>query len=358
VPRFAANVILLLCSALLALLLAEGVARWFLPHPIVGLHPDSRQEIRVRGRPPAIYSTNSLGLRGDQPPSARSGLQTIIAIGGSTTHCRFLDDTETWPARLQQDLRAAGADVWVGNGGLEGHSTNAHLYFMRQIVAPLRPGTAVFLIGINDLLYSLGVPSPERWWQAGARLPATRSRLLQLLAVVLQRMRAPRAQVIHRPWFRDRLLSGPSRAELFVKRAQDGLRHYLENVHQLASEARALGIRPVFLTQPTLYEDTPRWLARRVPVQFADPRLEISGAQAAALLGVYNHALLGLCQTERFDCFDLASHVSHDPRYFYDWVHFETAGAALVAEEVAKFLLSHGIVTTRMAPAGRAMRSR
>jgi lysophospholipase L1-like esterase len=356
-------VILLLCSSLLALLVAEGVARWFLPYPIVGLYPNTRQEVRARGRPPAILSTNSLGLRGDEPPPAGSGIQTIIAIGGSTTHCWFLDDAETWPARLQQDLRAAGANVWVGNGGLEGHSTNSHLYFVREIVAPLRPGTTVFLVGINDLLYALegarpGLFGSEKWWEADARLLATRSRLLQLLAVALQRVRAPRAQVIHRPWSKDRPLSGPSPGGLFAKRAQDELRHYLDNVRQLASEATALGIHPVFLTQPTLYEDTPRWLARKAPVRFAGPRLQISAAQIAALLGVYNRALLDLCRTEGLDCLDLASHVPHDPRYFYDWVHFDAAGAALVAEEVAKFLLSHGIVTTQTSTATRAMRSR
>lgn len=251
---------------MLSLLIAEGMVRLVFPHPIVGGYPHIRQSIELNGRPSAIYTTNSLGLRGDEPPARASGRHTIMAVGGSTTHCWFLADEDTWPARLQTGLRSAGADVWVGNGGVEGHSTNAHLSFVREVVAELRPETVVFLVGINDLLISLekrssgGVHSAELDWER--HLGVAHSRLLQVLAAVLRRVGQPAAEVVYRPWSEDRPLATPARPSSLTARAWIGLGRYRANLRELARETRALGARPVFLTQPMLYDDTPFWRGR------------------------------------------------------------------------------------------------
>ena len=50
----------------------------------------------------SVYTTNEVGIRGDPYPS--EGRYTILTIGGSSTECAYLDDTEAWPYLLQQNL--------------------------------------------------------------------------------------------------------------------------------------------------------------------------------------------------------------------------------------------------------------
>jgi len=87
-----------------------------------------------------IHSTNSLGFRGPEPPA--DGIDhhlSIIAVGGSTTECYYLPDGSTWPERLQTMLAPSFPDVWINNGGLDGHSTYGHLILMRDYVGKLKP---------------------------------------------------------------------------------------------------------------------------------------------------------------------------------------------------------------------------
>lgn len=76
---------------------------------------------------PVRFTTNRWGMRGSQPPSgdAWDETTTIIAIGGSTTQCFFLDDSRTWSAVMEAELKRRRYDVWVGNAGQAGHSTRA-----------------------------------------------------------------------------------------------------------------------------------------------------------------------------------------------------------------------------------------
>ena len=64
---------------------------------------------------PAKLTINSIGLRG--APPADHYEYRILAIGGSTTICVYLDDTRAWPWLLQKTLNEElGREmVWVGN---------------------------------------------------------------------------------------------------------------------------------------------------------------------------------------------------------------------------------------------------
>lgn len=65
-----------------------------------------------------------------------------------------------------------------------------------------------------------------------------------------------------------------------------------------------------------------------------DQTIKISAATYWRMLNIYNQELLKICEERRVPCYDLASHVPHSDQYFYDAVHFNEAGAALVAREV------------------------
>ena len=71
-------------------------------------HPNLQRRFRpspgvmpgIRGE--STFTTNSLGVRG---PEREAGSINILCVGGSTTICTYLDDTETWPHHLLHELR-------------------------------------------------------------------------------------------------------------------------------------------------------------------------------------------------------------------------------------------------------------
>ena len=48
------------------------------------------------------FRTNSQGLRADEPPA--QNVHRILTLGGSTTECLYLDQSEAWPQVMQDTL--------------------------------------------------------------------------------------------------------------------------------------------------------------------------------------------------------------------------------------------------------------
>jgi len=148
-------------SCFLSLLLAEGVLRVHNPFPrrVRGDQIVLGRNIRFTYSGPGsekldseiVYSLNSLGLRGPEPPADLGSYTSIIAVGGSTTECRYLSDDKTWPERLARSLGKSSAKVWVNNAGLDGHSTFGHAILLQDYVLPLKPNLVLFLVGWNDV---------------------------------------------------------------------------------------------------------------------------------------------------------------------------------------------------------------
>src|SRR5262249_17745583 len=116
---------------------------------------------------------------------------------------------------------------------------------------------------------------------------------------------------------------------------------YRANLERIADLAIGFGVRPIFLTQPMLFEDSEEW--RRVRGAFYWTRSRERPLAAATywrMLDAYNREMLAVCAARRLECLDLAALVPHRPEYFYDAVHFTEAGAELAARHVAAFLAS------------------
>jgi hypothetical protein len=156
--------------------------------PMLDLKPNARFRIMLdlpgvsRG---GIVTMNSWGMRGEEPPADWDAWYTIITIGGSTTINGYLADGKTWPDVVQARLREVYPRVWIGNGGLPGHSTIGHLVFMREVIAEVRPDAVIFLVGMNDmgrlLRASSGISDPT-YGSLGVRHDIfCASRLVQLL---------------------------------------------------------------------------------------------------------------------------------------------------------------------------------
>jgi len=349
-------------TLLIFLALAEIVVRAIVPgsffSPRLGLTPHARYTIMVdlpgvsKG---GTLSTNRWGLRGDEPPDDWDSHTTIITIGGSTTANYYLDDSKTWSYVLQETLRQEDSLVWVGNGGIPMHSSEHHDYFLREVVARIRPDIVVFLTGANDIgQFMRGAvalheaPLPE----GGIReFMFSGSRLLQTLYKA-KKVYVDRAPVISEttdPEFVLHPMPGPENPlPEDLREIMPDPEAYSRRIRRLISTCSEIGVTPVFLTQPLLFEDTPYWRGIQGGSYWhGGPDSLFSAASHWKMLNFINSELVRVCESEGIACFDLASAVPHDMSMFYDSMHLTEAGADLVGKIVAEFMISVGLLDVR-----------
>ena len=347
---------------LVSLIAAELFLHIVLPssiyHPSLDLRPNLKFEIlnNVPGVANTGYhSTNSIGLRGEEPPEEWDEYFTIITVGGSTTHCFYLDDQKTWPYHLQENLRAWNDRIWVGNGGLIGHTTRGHIIFMREVIPQLNPDMVIVLCGINDLGLSLkpnisreGVP----WEQAsiGDRILAS-SRLIQVLSR-WKRILFEDAIVITENLPRSYSYTTLDSPEIplppDLRTILPSLPEYESNIRTIIHQAREADVRIVFLTQPLMFEDNEYWRGMwGKPHWFGASGMVYSASALWRMLDMFNTELKQICRDEGVPCFDLAAALGHDNVFFVDEMHFSEAGAAEVSNLVSEFLIEQNIVQTK-----------
>src|SRR5262245_30831749 len=96
----------------------------------------------------AAFKTNSNGIRGDE--LGQQHAYRIMTIGASTTLGFYLDQSETWPQLLQENLNrnTRNQQVWVGNCGVSGLNTNHHVVAMQHFpFKEQKIDTVIFLTG-------------------------------------------------------------------------------------------------------------------------------------------------------------------------------------------------------------------
>lgn len=349
------NLCLLSASIIFTLAMLELFLRFFSPpcvfSSMLPLRPHNRMEIHISAKglaPVAMNTTNKWGLRGAEPPADWDRHYTIVTVGGSTTQCFYLDDSKTWPALLEAKLRAKDPNVWVGNGGIDGHTTRGHILFMKEVIAKIKPKAVILLVGVNDLGLSLSEEKRVNGSQADTNKPswAVRyfgwSRLFQILYTWKQVL-FDKATMVNRVSASDFALKPlmeqlpPLPADLSAMLPQ--LEEYRSNIKEIIRLGRESNVRLIFMTQPLVADDTEHWQGVEGAFYWVKrTNFKLSAASYWRLLDVYNQTLKEVCTEEQVECFDLASAVPHSEDYFYDIGHFNERGAELVADKVAGFL--------------------
>ena len=342
-------------SSILSFVVLELLVRLISPpnmfSPYLPLRPHNKMELHVNlsGVSPFAYNTtNEWGLRGDEPPADWDNFFTVVVIGGSTAQCYYLDDHKTWPYLLQEKLKSFHPNTWVGNGGISGHSTRAHILFVREVISKIRPKTVILLVGVNDLWYStndeartFGNPAERAGWKF---FVLGNSRLVQVLflwkiilydnVVVLER--SANGNFVPEPLTQE--LEIPSDLRLMLP----SLDEYGKNIHTIIADLKSMKVTPIFLTQPLRFDSTVMWKSV-VGWEYAvnGKKGKLSAATYAKMLGIFNEELVRVCAAEGVEVYDLASEIPRRGDFFYDFMHFNEKGAMLVAEKVANYIQSH-----------------
>ena len=272
-----------------------------------------------------------------------------------TTKCSFLPDDKTWPARLQQMLQTTVPTISVQNAGLSGHTTRGHVLLMERVALRIKPDMAIFLVGLNDLQLSLDRRTVER----GERSPGLHytvfasSRVLQFLyswyRILVDRLPSEELGHRHGGDAKEIMELKPLKVETplpsDLARVLGSLELFERNIESLISMARAHNISPVFLTQPLLYGDSPKWAGiQGESFWFRDQHLSVSAATYRRMLDIFNQRLLEICLQNDVPCIDLASTIPNDQEFFYDSMHFTERGAELVAQNVFRHMVENQLI--------------
>jgi len=294
-----------------------------------------------------MYSTNRLGIRGAEPPSNRDNILSLLAVGGSTTQCYWLDDQQAWPYLVQQKLTRADHRAWVGNAGMSGQSSRGHFFLLNELLPAIRPRAVLFLVGMNDIKFL--ARQPERNQGDSRDLYATsRSSLGNSLfrflmpAMILfdpESFRTDR-NLPSKPYHHE-LPRGLVANDIDSEILSNALHEYQENLRNLSQTVKANSAKPIFMTQPSLYSASSYWEHHAGPGFFMDHQdRRFSGAAFWKYLDLYNQALLQVCHTEAIQCLDLEKEIPKSEDYFYDDQHFNIAGSELVSDTITQFLLN------------------
>lgn len=365
----------LLAAVAIPLLLVELALRVAMPAPTLAFiqspnrdtEEDSGDGVLPGLSGKARFRTNSLGLRADEPSQERD--LRVVTLGGSATECLLLDQEEAWPSLLQEAL---GPRVWVGNGGRSGHGTREHVLQAREIVKTVPDLRMVVVVpGVNDLLRRLGEddrfdaaftgregweravvarafavfppPADATWWQRTQlwQRGATVGRTLSALAEARRRGTMGRGADAVLQWRAARAKAARLRDEL--PDLEPALAEYRANLGRIADAVREAGAEPVLVTPPAIWRaDLPPdlgallWMGGVGDFQRAEGGADFYTPGALATgLARYAETLLGVCAERGLACVDLARDFPADTSAFYDDVHFNEAGARLVAERLA-----------------------
>jgi lysophospholipase L1-like esterase len=167
VRRIAARLLLIGASAAIGLLAAELAVRLVRPQPVMlvspGLYvPDPPRRYRLQ---PGFHgsvtnrvefdtpvSINRQGLRGPEIGPKAPGTLRVLALGDSFTFGVGAREEETFPARLQQILRARGVRAEVLNAGVPGFGVPDEVAWFQRWGWPLDPDVIVLAVFVaNDL---------------------------------------------------------------------------------------------------------------------------------------------------------------------------------------------------------------
>ena len=347
------------------------------PHLSAVLKPDPA--ILPGTTSPSHFTINSQGIRGDEFSAAQS--YRILAIGGSTTECLYLDDSKVWTRLLQTNLNAAHQpNVWVGNIGKSGLDSRHHIFYMQYFLPQLsKIDAVVILVGVNDLGHFALETAPEKTteqiefsrafaqipqmdppnapiykktalWQLGRRIRSAWDEQKQPVRGFVQD-----AEGKIYAGLRDRR----QRAEITddLPDLTPMLKAYAGNLNTLVNLAQAQSVRLIFMTQPSMWalqmsarDNALLWQGvsenpgdLNGPAGHPDRYYSVRALDRA--MAQYNDILLGVCQARHVECVDLAKILPRDTTVFYDDVHFNASGAQKVADALADYLTQHAPFT-------------
>ncbi len=289
------------------------------------------------------YSRNSLGFRGPEPTDSISKLNSIITIGGSTTECRFLSDSTTWPFLLGEKLKDSIPNLWINNAGIDGHSTFGHLHLLKEYVLKLKPKYILLLTGVNDVETEkpesfdlmndnrVHFTSVNQFLKSVINKTEIGSTAFQFYSVRL----AYKKGLIHKE-VDFKTLSDTTLSASYVQQELEHQKTYLSGyqtrLQEIITLCKTNGVQPILLTQPSLYGayvDSATGIKMDTKYYPIDGNIKNNLLQEQ-VLEEYNNVVRSF--QNQAAVIDLSKLMPKNTSYYYDFIHYNKKGAIKVAE--------------------------
>ena len=300
------------------------------------------------------FTVNNIGFRGPELVTPKPANEyRVFLLGGSSTECLYLDDSESLDAVLQRALQPpSGCVVKVYNAGKSGDASDDHVSMLVHRIVHLEPDLVVVFAGLNDLGRAIyrhdyrhmdPIAQPNR--PSPIMLVASESQLFRRIHHAVKRVAPSELEtmqgITNRTNYAKKVAIRKSYPVTEGSPRID-LAPYEENLRTLAGTTRANGARVVFLTQQTTWNSTvdPRaeewhWLTLLNGVRYREDELDRALTQ-------YNDVMRRVAAELDVPLLDLSMSLPKSLDFFYDDVHFNVRGAAEAGQLLARFLLTRG----------------
>jgi len=282
--------------------------------------------------PVITYSRDANGFRGTY--NTMSDID-IIAIGGSTTDQRYLDDAQTWDHLLQEQLRQYNNSITVVNAGVDGHSTYGHLQsfdLWLNHLPDLTPKYIVYYVGLNDFYKDLGY-GPDQLNNKTRKLFIWHLyRTMRGIVTVRAENLGHSSEDIESQPSTDQPLVAP---EEYQNLMAGRLAEYGDRLRALSDQTHNLGAQPIFVTQRSL---SYRTLNDQVTGLERTARYDdvlYNGVDRYYMEQLLNQETINVCEEVGGVCIDLAADIQFDYDDFYDDSHNTPPGAKIIADYLA-----------------------
>jgi lysophospholipase L1-like esterase len=290
---------------------------------------------------PGMLITYSRDRYGFRSGSGDAKSIQILAIGGSTTNERYVDNADTWTTRLQRLLAQRDCPLTIANAGVDGYSTIGNIASFAQWfdhIPDLKPRFVLVYVGINDAALDprsanfAHVQKYESRWRTFSHYVAANSALRQLYVILRGWLVARRAHVVHGevPMTPASVWQPAALPPDFETIAANKTAAYRQRLERLNALIHDFGARPIYITQIRVDGK----LVEAAWQQLAGS----NGTVDTATLLAINRTTLDFCRDQGETCVDLAGKLDFAPGDYYDAVHTAPAGSARIARFLAEEL--------------------
>src|SRR5437870_8412492 len=283
------------------------------------------------------FNTNNMGFRGSdlvipKPPDEFR----IFMVGGSTTECFILDDSQAINAVLQNELgklEHSGRTIKVYNAGRAGDKTVDHIAMIAHRLVHLEPDMIIVFAGINDLRpYDyLHLYNKQRERLSFSRLVVLASTEFQVprrLYYLLSRYQRPFGAVTAVSHVKE-MVRIRRKAPLANEIPADNTAPYRDNLITIAGVARAHGVRLVYMTQQETWNSRVDPQVEQWQWGLYDPgagktyRADLEDTALEAL----NDVMRQVAVNQQIPLYDLRKILPQSTEFFMDDAHFNVRGA-------------------------------
>ncbi len=309
------------------------------------------------------FTTNNMGFRGDylanpKPPDEFR----IFMVGGSTTECLYLDDSQAIHTVLQNELTKLDRSDWtikVYNAGKSGDRTDDHISMIVHRLVHLEPDMIIVFAGINELGTYDYLHFHERELQERLSL----SLLVKMTATEFQVPRRlyyflkgylPRSP---KEAFGEVTLTSDYREKVRIRREAPMIDEeppvsttsYKDNLITIAGVARTHRIRLIYMTQQATWNSgidprTEDWQWGLFEPEIGKTH---RADRADAALESLNDVMRQVAAEQQIPLYDLRRILPKSTEFFYDDVHFNVKGAQAAGMGLAEFIRSRGLIPVR-----------